>query len=209
MRNQLLELGIKNIVFIDNGSTDARMIALLRESSDDSIELNENIGPRALIYVKQYFDALPELFCITDPDIIFNEGMPPGFLENFLAISDEARCGKVGLALRIDDAEKMRDVLLSVDNKQSSVIDWEKRHWQMEYKTDVVTDQVFVADIDTTFALYNKRYFRRLNFYTALRVAGRYTARHDPWYKSRLISDEDAKVYANHQQFSTLFKRRL
>ena len=182
------------------------MISFLETQSVVSIRLNENLGPRALITYRRYFDALPGYFCLSDPDLIFNPDMPHSFVEDLLALSERSKFGKVGLALRIDDADKMRGTTLKIFGTSYNIIDWEKQYWVRRYQDNIIEAPVYVASIDTTFALYNKKYVTARTgrgFYRALRVAGKYTARHDPWYKERLISDLEADRYSRLQQFST------
>jgi alpha-acetolactate decarboxylase len=61
---------------------------------------------------------------------------------------------------------------------------------------------VYNAAIDTTFALYNKHYFDPSNFYCAVRVAGRFTYRHLPWYRDSLPPAEELTVYRQTQKYS-------
>jgi hypothetical protein len=206
MYDQLSRMGKRLTVFIDNNSTDSDMISFLNGEDVVSIRLNENLGPRALIIYKRYFDVLPNYFCLSDPDLIFNPEMPNSFLEDLIALSERSKFGKVGLALRIDDADKMREITVKIAGTSFNIVDWERQYWNNKHLDGLIESPVYAARIDTTFALYNKRYFRfrtRRGFYRALRVAGKYTARHDPWYKERLISDLEADRYSRLQQFST------
>ncbi len=210
MYRQLSKLGKTSIVFIDNNSTDTDMISFLNTQDVVSIRLNANLGPRALIMYKRYFEALPSYFCLSDPDLIFNPDMPNSFLEDLVSLSERSKFGKVGLALRIDDAERMRETTLKIFGTSHNIVDWEKQYWRQQYRDNIIDAPVYVASIDTTFALYNKKYFTARTgrgFYRALRVAGKYTARHDPWYKDRLISDSEADRYSRLQQFSTSLHR--
>ena len=63
---------------------------------------------------------------------------------------------------------------------------------------------VYRADIDTTLALYNKKFFvrKKQGFYHGLRVAGKFTARHLPWYRERVITEAEENSYAATQKFS-------
>jgi len=206
MYRQLLQFGKTDIVFIDNNSTDNEMISFLEAQDVLSIRLNANLGPRALIAYRRYFEALPSYFCLSDPDLILNPDMPNSFVEDLLALSERSKFGKVGLALSIDDADKMRETTLKIVGTSYNIIEWEKQYWIHRYQDDIIEAPVYVASIDTTFALYNKKYVTARTgrgFYRALRVAGKYTARHDPWYKDRLISDLEADRYSRLQLFST------
>lgn len=54
---------------------------------------------------------------------------------------------------------------------------------------------VYYADIDTTFALCNKKYFNN-----SIRVASNFTAKHLPWYyDSKFIN-----IYDNNEKISTI-----
>ena len=206
MHSQLSEFGKMSVVFIDNNSTDGDMISFLESQDVVSIRLDINLGPRALITYKRYFDALPNCFCLSDPDLIFNPDMPHSFVEDLLALSERSKFGKVGFALRIDDADKMRETTLRIFGTSRNIIEWEKKYWVRPYPDNSIKAPVYVASIDTTFALYNKKYVTARTgrgFFRALRVAGKYTARHDPWYKERLISDLEAERYSMLQRFST------
>ena len=206
MHSQLSKFGKTSVVFVDNNSTDGEMISFLETKDIVSICLDVNLGPRALITYKRYFNALPVYFCLSDPDLIFNSDMPHSFVEDLVALSERSQFGKVGLALRIDDAEKMRETTLQIFGASHNIIEWEKKYWVHRYPDNNIEAPVYIADIDTTFALYNKKYITARTgrgFYRALRVAGKYTARHDPWYKERLISDLEADRYSRLQQFST------
>jgi hypothetical protein len=206
MHSQLLKLDKSAIIFVDNNSTDDDMLSFLETQDVKSVRLNVNLGPRALITHKRYFDALPAYFCLSDPDLIFNSDMPHSFVEDLLALSERSQFGKVGLALRIDDADKMRETTLKFFDANHNIIEWEKQYWVHRYLDSDITAPVYIASIDTTFAVYDRKYIAARTgpgFFRALRVAGKYTARHDPWYKDGLISDLEAERYSRLQQFST------
>lgn len=54
---------------------------------------------------------------------------------------------------------------------------------------------IYRAAIDTTFALYNKKYLDIINFYLACRIAGRYTCKHIPWYVESGLSANEETTY--------------
>ena len=81
---------------------------------------------------------------------------------------------KVGFALKIDDIPEKYP-------QRQEVIKWESRYWDKDCE---ISKDVYRADIDTTFAIYKPgyRHYTDPNFYTALRMAGLYTALHGGWY---------------------------
>jgi hypothetical protein len=60
----------------------------------------------------------------------------------------------------------------------------------------------YKARIDTTFALYNKRYFDPQEPLEAIRVAGRFTCRHLPWYRDSGLTTAEEAQYRASQKFS-------
>lgn len=129
-----------------------------------------------------------EQFIITDPDLDLST-VPDDCLE-MLSKGFEFRqdIWKVGLSLSIDD--------LPETELKKEIVEWEGKYWKervWQYKGI----DYYLADIDTTFALYRKERFKG-NFYgPALRIGKPYTARHIPWYYTReeLLNDPELKKY--------------
>jgi uncharacterized protein YhaN len=61
---------------------------------------------------------------------------------------------------------------------------------------------VYEANIDTTFALYNKKYFNPQDRYRALRVAGSFVSKHLGFYKQNSIPKEEIDFYKGQNRFS-------
>lgn len=206
MVHQLLERGLSRIILIDNASTSAEMWQLLSalEQKVRVIRLKRNMGPKYFARNWVFYLRLPPVFCVTDPDIQFNPHLPDDFLTTLLALTEEYQIGKCGFALSIQDHQEFRDIQLNFKGQDYDIVSWESQFWQRQIGTTKTGDPVFLADIDTTFALYNKKFFRRakLGFYHALRIGGDFTARHLPWYRESGIGQAEACDYAKTQKFS-------
>jgi hypothetical protein len=206
MVNQLFDLGLSRMVIIDNASTTEEMKRelLALEERVHVIRLGKNAGPKYFARNWLFYVQLPQIFCVTDPDLAFNDNLPNDFLENLFSLTNEHGIGKAGFALDIQDYERFREIKLEFKGKPYDIVSWERQFWQRQIGLTKGLDPVFLADIDTTFALYNKKHFvrRKSGFYRALRVAGNFTARHLPWYSESLIGRTEEIAYAKTQKFS-------
>jgi hypothetical protein len=198
---QLFSLGLRNTIVIDNGSTAPEMQRsfLLAEMV---VRLSDNLGPRYIFVEEREFDALPTLFCITDPDLKFNPQLPNNFLSNLVDLTEEFQIGKVGFSLDISDQTNMRDDIFRNGETLCKIWEWEQQFWTDQVGSTLSGDPIYRAPIDTTFAVYNKKYFRRENHYSALRLAGRYTCKHLPWYLFNSVPEHEAAYYASTQKYS-------
>jgi glycosyltransferase involved in cell wall biosynthesis len=203
---QLQRLAVFKIIVVDNASTYPPMLRALRELpvSIKVVRLKENKGPRFIVDNTEFYSALPQHFCLTDPDLEFNSKMPPDFMLRLLALTHKFGVGKVGLAIDISEPATLRDIIVAErDGKKYKVWEWEAKYWQDRIGETDAGDPVYRADTDTTFAVYNKQYFRRANFFSAIRVAGRYVCRHLPWYKANKLNAKEELVYRDTQKFSS------
>ncbi|RTY87755.1 glycosyltransferase [Flavobacterium sp. RSP15] len=171
----LLSRGFSNLVIIDNNSTYEPLLRYF-----DKIEkkvtihrLKKNYGH--LVFWKKY-DLFIKYgngyYVVTDPDIVPLADCPADFLIKFQsALIENKKRMKVGFGLKIDD------IPLSNPNREK-VINWESKFWKKK-----ISEGVFDADIDTTFALYKPFYHRKnKKFKTALRTDYPYVALHGGWY---------------------------
>lgn len=204
MVNQLTEIGFADITFVDNASTTSKMIECLDliERQAKVVRLNKNVGPRESVFNPIFFESLPQFFCVTDPDLLFNARLPEDFIQILIRISETHKMGKVGFALDISDNHLFRKRTFKIGDLNTTIYDWEKQFWEHPSGATTEGDTYYAAGIDTTFALYNKQYFELNNFHNAIRVAGRFTAKHLPWYTNAMVSFAEAKTYANSQKFS-------
>ena len=109
---------------------------------------------------RRKFDALPRLFCLTDPDLLLNPDTPADFLAQLAALTERMAVGKAGLALDIADPAALRQESFRIDQARDwKIWEWEAQFWQDQAGTMPGGDPIYRASVDTTFALYNKRYF--------------------------------------------------
>ncbi len=204
MIEQLRRFGLHNIVILDNNSQSDDMIAFLDEVRDTVtvIDLPDNRGPHYVFTCPDSYACLPDVFCVTDPDLRFGTSMPLDFLGQLFFLTNRLEIGKAGLALDISERDTMSPDKITVLQQDYHIWEWEEKFWRE--CVGVIDDgsPVYKASIDTTFALYNKRHFKKESFYDAVRVAGHYTCRHLPWYPSSGMSPTEQSFYKNHQKFS-------
>ena len=201
MLSQLNKLGFENIIFLDNNSTDTNMIDFLHAIDNKEAKVifqGQNLGPRHCVLDADSREFLPQYFCVTDPDLQFNPNLPEDWLLQMIALTEKYQIGKVGFALDISEPELIKKVELNIRGQSFSICEWESQFWQDQLETLNSGDAVYRAHVDTTFAVYNKKYLN-LNheeqFYSAIRVAGKYTCKHLPWYKQSIVSDTELTNY--------------
>jgi FkbM family methyltransferase len=210
MLRQLRALGFQQVVLVDNASTSPDMRTWLDGLEDEAtvIALPDNFGPHNIFNDPRNFALLPRRFCITDPDLSFNPALPEGFLGDLSGLIERHRVGKAGFALDISDRELIRDELFRIGEKDWKIWEWEAQFWDKPLEPLANGDAVYDADIDTTFALYDKSHFDPGNHLRAVRVAGRFTARHLPWYWDRGLPEAEAALYGRTEKVSYYLKER-
>jgi hypothetical protein len=207
MLAQLRALRLNDIRVIDNASTYPPMLDLLVSLGDVTVvRLAENAGPRAILSAENRA-RLPELFCITDPDLQFNPDLPGNFMSRLAELTERHRIGKAGFALDISEPEKMLPNRVWIKDKHWKIWEWEAHFWKKPVRR-IDGNPVYIAAIDTTFALCNQTYLdpsAEGGLFRALRVAGRYTAKHLPWYRDHHrheLPPEEAAFYKAHGKTS-------
>jgi FkbM family methyltransferase len=192
MVTQLEALNCVNIMIVDNASTFPAMLQYLEQLSRrmEVLYMPDNAGPRRVWTDAAFFKKLPKVFCVTDPDLQLNAEMPLNFTDCLFALSEKYKMGKVGLALDIADVQALREDDYRIGDRDYKIWEWESQFWQTEVESDV-----FVALVDTTFALYNKNYFDPSAPLNALRVGGKFTCQHLPWLKSYSLPDDEVAFY--------------
>lgn len=199
--NQICKIGLKKqIVILDGRSSYPEMRVLLRELKAEGIhviQMHANFGPRILCTQRILFDSLLNTFIITDPDLDLASISDSSFIGKMENISNALAVGKVGLALQIDDLPETSTLTIQMHGKMYSIVEWEKQFWEKEIVYPGA--KVYKADVDSTFALYNKRHYK--NFYEAVRVSeiegSSVAVKHLPWYLSRLPPQQEMKFYLN------------
>ncbi len=204
MVEQLRAWNLRDITLVDSGSTYGPMVRLLEtlEGTLKVIWLERNAGPHFLFTDAESYACLPELFCVTDPDLLFCPEMPQDFLLTLMDQTHVHRTGKAGLALNLDDRAAFKQDSYRIAGGEYRIWEWESRFWTAGIGHTPEGDPLFKADIDTTFALYNKRYFTPDRFYEAVRIAGKYTCRHLPWYRQSFLPEQESRIYRTTQKYS-------
>ena len=202
--NQFEKIGNYEFIIVDNNSTYPPMIKLLHllEKRCQIERLKVNRGPHFILRDIDFYEKLPEHFCLSDPDVEINQDLPSNFMETLLKISHEYQIGKVGFSLEIPKENELRDLHVSMDGQLWSTIDWEQQFWKDEIGKTDTGDNIYKTTLDTTFALYNKKYFDPDDRYRSLRVAGRFTAKHLGSYKDQLVPKEEQDFYSESTRYS-------
>lgn len=196
MVKQLRTLRLDNLIVVDNASTYPPMLDLLSQLSRELrvVRNSANYGPRYL-FRDEIQSLLPPLFCISDPDLQFNSELPDDFLAQLVSLTEQYKIGKAGFSLDISDRASLRDDSFVIRGKEYKIWEREEEYWQTPLSQLASGDQVYRALIDTTFAVYNKRYLKKENMLDAVRVAGRYTARHLPWERDSIVPEAENSYY--------------
>lgn len=118
-------------------------------------------------------DLFPDVYVLSDPDLLLNKDMPLDCCERLHALSNEHQAYKVGLALDITERQKfIKD--------SDGIYNMELRYWQRKIPSREY--ELYNAPIDTTFTLVN----RNMKNMQCIRVAGCFTCKHLPWYEGYL-----------------------
>ena len=78
-----------------------------------------------------------------------------------------------------------------IEIRYKPLADVELNHWK---KRIALNPDIYRADVDTTFAVYNKKYFQK-NRVKALRIGSNYTCVHLPWMKYDKIKNKELNLY--------------
>lgn len=206
MIKQLLSWNINNIFILDNSSSYNDMLSLLddieREKIACVIRYANNNGPRFIVEDAQSYQCLPDIFCLTDPDLEFNENLPQDFIYTLVECTNKFKVGKAGLALSLDDREHMKSDKIFIDGKHQFIWEWESRFWRELVGTTPDNCNIYKAITDTTFAVYNKNFFQPNTFFNSVRISGNYSCRHLPWYKESIVPNDEMIFYRKSQKFS-------
>jgi|SRR5271165_678962 len=194
---QLHDLRFQNIIVVDNASTYPPMDELLSDISGyvSVVRSDENRGARHVILDEKILTLLPPLFCVTDPDLQFNDELPSDFLAELVLLTEKYAVGKAGFSLDISERYELKDEGFLINGRQYGIREWERQFWETPLEPLAGGDRVYRAPIDTTFAVYNKKHFSPENMFEAVRVAGRYSCRHLPWEKRSIVPKAEESYY--------------
>jgi hypothetical protein len=203
---QVKGMPFSSIEIYDNASTFPPMIQLLKELEKEPkvkvITLEKNAGPHYVLRIPEIYETLEEVFCLSDPDIEFSKKLPIDFLEVLYELTTKYKYGKVGFAIEIPTEDDFENLFVKMDGKIQKMTDWEQQFWKKEIARTEKGDPIYEANIDTTFALYNKKYFNPQDRYRALRVAGSFVSKHLGFYKQSGIPREELDFYQGQNRFS-------
>lgn len=158
------------------------------------ILLKENLGYKALWLsgiLEQLKISTPYVY--TDPDVLPIERCPKNFVKRLIEILDSNHeLRKVGLGLIYEDLTFF---------KAAGVKDYELKF----YKGSQVGENLYYAQVDTTFALYSN--VRHYNLRFSLRTTGNLMTYHLPWYFDYDNLPDDEKYYIEHADYSSSMAR--
>jgi hypothetical protein len=177
---------------------------------------SKNHGPRHILEDVAVYNRLPDIFCLTDPDLIFNTKMPDDFIVQLADLTEKFKIFKAGFSL---NTSKLSSPNVRVQNP-AYFLEWEQQFWQKQIGATPEGDAIYSASIDTTFAVYNKKYLIRKNrnkwydklllrpriekrrILDAVRVAGRFTCDHIPWTEIDIVPEDEKTYYKQLQTWS-------
>jgi len=206
MVEQLQKYPSMNIYIIDNKSTYPPLVDYLKsiEGSVKVLYQDKNYGHE--VYERDDIIALGgDKYIVTDPDLLLNPKMPLNFLEILSELSDKYKTNKIGPALDITNEIDLSRRLDSNDGK--TISEHESVFWKD--RVDDSKYEMYRADIDTTFALINKKYYVKQKRDNSIRIGGDFTAVHRPWlkdYEKELLPDE-LDYYMKNGNISTTINR--
>jgi glycosyltransferase involved in cell wall biosynthesis len=192
---------LKNLIVVDNNSTDDDMKILLKdlEKKYNIIRLDYNYGPRYVLHSDRIRNKLPNKILLSDPDIRLNQKMPIDFVKFLSSLSEKYKIGKVGLALNIDSDKIDLNKKIAHENVIYTIQEWEEKYWEKRIANLDTGDPFYQAEIDTTFCLVNFDFFEINEELNGIRIAGNFTADHIPWLRESGLKLKNKNSYSNNK----------
>lgn len=190
--------GYSNIVIIDNNSTYPPLLEWYQKCPYKVHRLNKNIGFCALWETYIYREYQKSYYVYTDSDMKLSESCPKDFMKHLVEVLKKyPMAQKVGLGLRIDD-------LPDSFRMKYDVIKHESQFWKIQREPEL-----YVAAVDTTFALYRPYCGGQANIHhETYRTGFPYLIHHLPWYVDSDNLDEEEKYYIAHVKTSTHWSKQ-
>ena len=185
--------GYRNIYIIDNASTYPPLLEYYDKCPYTVFRLKKNVGYLALWDTEIYKEFYENYFVYTDSDLVIHDDCPADFMSFFYEVMRRHKnVQKVGFGLKIDDLPDNYD-------KKDDVIKWESTFW-----TKLVEKCVYLAPVDTTFAIYRPFVKWGANFYVEqYRTAYPYLMHHLPWYANSASQTDEDCFYSKNVKTST------
>lgn len=185
--SSLTERGYHNIHIIDNNSSYPPLLEYYEHCPYKVFRLEENVGYLALWKTGIYKSFRNSYYVYTDSDMKIDEGCPDDFMSKFIDVLNHfPMAQKAGFGIRIDD-------LPDHFKNKAMVIAHESQFWAKP-----VAEDVYEAQIDTTFALYRPfckgKADRNQKTY---RTGGKYVIQHLPWYVDSSNLSEEERYYVD------------
>ena len=188
--------GYENLYVVDNASDYQPLIDFYRAERLRVFRLDRNVGCYALWRTPIWAQILHTPYALTDPDVLPLDECPCDYVARFLTVlGANPDVEKVGFGLKIDDIPDS----LSYKNE---ILRHEQNFW-----TQPLGPDLFVAPIDTTFAVYRAG-ARGGVWARALRTAAPYLARHTPWYDDELTLTPEDEHYHRTSRRATFWTAR-
>lgn len=200
-------------IIIDNNSDDIGTLNILHQLEKNEkaniVFSKKNLG-HMVGFLDPVYKILPNIFAYTDPDLQFNQNLPPDFLRSLSDLTIEYSVYKAGFALDlladepiIDTKHIFRRTKPFLWNKKLNLREIEQQYWNKKLCHKEL--EIYSAKIDTTFAVYNKEKFNG-DFYDGVRVGGLYSAIHLPWFKKLdIMSLSERRAYLHKNKSTTSF----
>ena len=203
---QLKKFPFFKIEIYDNASSFPKMLEALEflSSQENTVvhKLPNNLGPHYVLRTPEVYEKLPDIFCLSDPDVEFSIDLPNNFIEEMIRISENYQTGKVGFAIEIPNEEEFLEPYIKMDGAIQKMSEWEKQFWTNQIGSTSSNDPIYMTTLDTQFAVYNKNYFDPNDRYRAIRIGGKYTSKHLGFYKQSIVPKEEQDFYKNLSRFA-------
>lgn len=192
----------KSIVILDQASEfsvlNEYLNQLHREKRAVIIKLPENYGPH-WFYIHKIYNHMVSPLIYTDPDLAFPSKLDGAFCSRLFDATKIYQVAKAGCALDIS-----RPDLFIEANWRAGERDWNILEWEQQFWSNQIDENVYEADIDTTFHLFNLDFYHGDNFFRAVRLSGEgFTMKHLPWYAEKQITVEEAEFYKHRTKYSS------
>ena len=181
--SQARQFGLR-VIIVDNASSYTASRAFLKKAEEVSqvIYLAENLGHLCWT-TPMIYDALPERFFLSDPDLQWSPRLPSDFSDVLQKLGSDLGASRIGFALDLSDSSEMfqdGDYF-----RGQTITNWEAQFWTTRIPCS--SYDLYRAPIDTTFQLFDKAHPHG----PQVRVAGDFTAKHLPWYRDTKVPPHD------------------